>query len=101
MRTLKLRINRGRGRRVQGSGTAFKRLLSENPAHKTVKLNPQMRQKVLSTIYKKYKQMGDGSLNKERKHEIMDAADGYQHYVLEDMTDGELLAYGRWKGIIG
>jgi hypothetical protein len=101
MRSLKLRIKRGRGRRVQGSGTAFKRILSENPTHKTVKLNPQMRQKLLLAVFKKYKGMGDGSLNKERKHEIMDAGDGYQRYVLEDMTDGELLTFGRWKGIIG
>jgi len=101
MRTLRLRIKQGRGRRVQATGSAFKRLLAENPAHKTVKLNPQVRQKVLRAIFKKYKEMGDGSLTKDRKHDIMDAADGYQHYILEDMTDGELLAYGRWKGIIG
>lgn len=83
--------------RAAGGG-AFKRLLASNPEHKNVKLDPKVRKKALMAIYKKYKQMGDGSI-KGGKHEIMDAGDGYQHYTLEDMSDGELVAFGKWKGI--
>jgi hypothetical protein len=82
-----------------GNGKQFQSLLDKNPAHKTVKLDPAMRKKVLMAIWKKYKQMGDGMML-GGKRKVMDAADGYATYLLEDMSDGELLAFGRWKGII-
>ena len=79
-------------------GEEFKSFLAKSP-DKDKKLDPKMRKKVLMAIYKKYKQMGDGMI-RNKKHQIMDAADGYETYVLEDMSDGELLSFGRWKKII-
>lgn len=96
----RLRVKNGRGRVVKAEGgKEFKSLLAKNPEHKNVKLDPKMRKKILMAIWKKYKTIGDG-LMKGGKRKIMDAADGYQSYILEEMSDGELLAFGRWKGII-
>jgi len=79
-------------------GEKFQSYLATSP-HKDKTLDPKMRKKVLMTIYKKYKQMGDGMI-RSKKHMIMDAADGYKTYYLEDMGDGELYSFGVWKNII-
>ena len=56
------------------------------------------RNKVLMAIYKKWKSVGDAMI-RGGKHQIMDATDGYVSYVLEDMSDGELYAFAKWKGL--
>jgi hypothetical protein len=83
---------------VEAGGEKFQSYLNKSP-DKDKKLDPKQRKKVLMTIYKKSKGMGDGMI-RNKKHMIMDAADGYKTYYLEDMTDGELLAFARWKGLI-
>lgn len=102
---MKLRISNGKGtklpERIAGPGPKFKAFLAKVPGAGTYKFKgPAVRKKVLSALWKKYKSMGDGMTLPGKKHKIMDAADGYATYVLEDMSDGELLSFAKWKGIV-
>jgi len=102
---MKLNISNGRGKklpeRIAGPGPKFKAFLAKVPGAGSYKFKaPAVRKKVLSALWKKYKSMGDGMTLPGKKHKIMDAADGYATYVLEDMSDGELLSFAKWKGLV-
>ena len=71
-------------------------LPSKQAFHKS--FNEKDRKKLISAVFKGFKKVGDAK-KIGGNHKVIDAADGFKSYALDDMSDDELKALAKKKGI--